>query len=175
MFPSNNFLALVRAYDPFTPPARSMEELRLQNQRLLDSLGDAVDYVSQLLKSVDLPPSVRQNRYDAVLSIIYDVGIEFFNTYMLPDIVVLLNGKRRVRLAITSLPAFADTLLPGIEAEARRRKMSNLSRRHFEAELFFGNVWFAIGRQKGAEPDSIVYAPYLIHPVLQFLMKGANQ
>ena len=172
MFPSTNFLALIRAYDLDSPVAKSRDEMRLYSQLLLDKVHDEIKALSSLFPKSAKSSVVQQNRFDALLSLAYDVGLDAFFASPLPDTVRCRMYKSHIRDAFCSLPEFNGTLRPEHRRQLALYSVPQLSRRQFEAELFFGNVFFTFGRTTSDNDGCFVFSSIVVHPIIQFMMRG---
>ena len=173
MSPSQNAMALIRAFDLNMPPAKDKESFRLQSQLFLDAVAPYTAAVASLLAGSDPRSLTTQNRFDALLSVAYDVGIEVLVDSALPGLLGRCVPKSAVSAAFLSIPAFEDTLRDELQEQMQCYRLPLLPRRHFELELFNGNVYFTIGRTRERD-GSIVYAPSVLHPMYRFLMVSAS-
>lgn len=170
MSPTLNFLALVRAFDLQTPPAESKEEMRLQSQAVLDDAAPLIKAVSSLFPKNTKNSVVQQSRFDALLSVAFDVGLDAFFCSPLPDTVRLRLSRNAVREAFLSLPEFDGTLRSELRDQLELYRMPLLSRRAYESELFLSRPCFTFGRTRFKGSDEIVYASSVIHPIVRFMM-----
>ena len=169
MFPSNNLLALVRAYDLFTPDVKSEEEFRMQSVLFLTDLEPYIKPVRCLFEGYDRKCKHLQNRFDALLSVAFDVGLDVLQSTSLPDLVMRDAPKQQVITAINSIPTFSGTMRQDIVLQMQRYGYPSLSRRQAEAELYCGRIYFSIGRSPDPVTGDIAYRPHVLHPFLRFL------
>ena len=174
LFPSQTVLALVRAFDLVTPPAATKEEFRCQSQLFIDSVIPYVDTVASLLEGCDMHRQSTQNRFDALLSVAYDVGIDVLMESALPELLSRRPSKSAVTAAFMSLPAYEEVLRDELVGQLALYKLPLLPRRRFEVELFYGNIYFAIGPTLDTAGNR-VYAASVLHPLYRFFYAVAGK
>ena len=172
MSPSYNFMALVRAYDLRTPLAADIKEMRVQAQTLLDNVAPLAKTISSLFSVNAKGSIVQQNRFDALLSVAYDVGLDTFFCSPLPDTVRCPMTKTAITSAFLSVPEFDSQLRPELRNQLLSYRIPLLPRRGFEAALFLNNIYFSFGRTMSPLEQEMVYAPYVLHPIVSFMMRG---
>ena len=171
MQPSNNLFALVRAYDHITQPAKTIEEFRTQSQCFLDEITHYANSIAPLFANNDKKANV-QSRYDATLSIVFDIGLDLFFDSGLPECIRNKTSKSTIRAAIESIPSPSCSLRPELEEQLTAYHIPLMSRRAIEVELFFGIPLFTIGRclsNADGKRGEIVYGVSVLHPFLRFL------
>ena len=172
MKPSNNLLAIVRAYDLMTPPAKTNEEFRLQSQLFLNDIMPYIKAINPLFQNGKRNPQQEQCQFDALLSVAFDIGLDLFFDSPLAAITPTTASKKKLREAFLSTPAFDDRLRPELMCQMKLYKMPPLSRRGIEFRLFIGAPTFTICRRLDPSGSkAIVYAPSVMHPLLQFLCR----
>ena len=173
MFASNNLFALISAYNLTMPPAKSLDEFRSQSQEFIFTIKPFVDELSALFRKKGKVSLKEQFQFDAFLSVAFDAGLELFFDSRLPGILNKPCGKRTILEAFTSVPEWEGTLRPALAKQMSLYRMPPLSRREIEMQLYIGAPTFAIGRCKDpSDPKSIVYAPSVMHPIIQFLCRS---
>lgn len=170
MKPSQNFIALMWAFNLSFPKSLSNGDLRQMEQSLLESVAYETAFVDTLLHGVkSTNPYNKQCRFDALLSIACDYGVDALTDTKLPSLIQSASARRDVVDAIMSIPAFGDTIRPELLPQIQQYKLISGSRRHFEAELYCGNVLFCIMPQRSSEGKK-VFAPTVLSPFYRFLL-----
>lgn len=172
MTPSMNLMALARAYDLTTPPAADRAQLRQQQQDFLTQIEPLIPIVEPFVGSKSKRGRDEQNAFDALLSVVLDIGIDaFIASPLLP---MLANGtsKREVLSAIKATPVRHGQLRPELETRLRQYRIVNPhdsipSRRHFEARLYKGFIHFAIAPFLGPDKKKC-FGPTVLHPLFLF-------
>ena len=188
MFPSNNLFALVRAYDLVTVPVREKEAFVGQGREFLCDIKPYADAITPLFARTNGKTKTRerksliQYRFDAMLSVAYDVGLEIFFDSALPSILQGRHSKRAIRDAFHSVPVCYGVMRPELEEQMRAYRMKVMQRREVEMFLFLGQPIFTIGRCReggGKRPDGgkggargIIYSVSVLHPLFQFLYRN---
>ncbi len=173
MKPSLNAMALVRAFDLITPSAEDKDAFRIQSQLFLDMAEYCVDAVASLVSQNDSHPQTVQDRFDALLSLACDVGIETLLESPIPPLLGKEVPKSLVCQAFLAIPAFEDTLRDELKEQLQQYRLPLMPRRRYELELFYGNVFFRIGRTVDCK-GAIVYAPSVLHPMYRFFMASSK-
>lgn len=181
-FPTKYFQALVMAYDPFTPLAESAEELEWQSMLLAQESEPLLEVVRPAFASTR-PDAASQCRFDALMSVAMDVGVEMLQSFPLLDLVAQGAPKSQVQRALMAMPECFGTLRPFLADELRSYGLPQHSRRYYEAQLYAGHVTFVVGRRlPPGEPtgtrvvterrDSYFrFGPSVLHPFLQFFCR----
>ncbi len=168
---SQNLFALIRAYDLDTPDVVSRDDFRVQSQHFINLAAPYEGAIGALVAHSALCNTpLAQFCFNALMSIAIDVGLDFLYLTSLPDLVTAGAGKKAISDAIRAIPAFSDRLRPTIADELKLYCQPCQPRRLVEADLFFGNVAYAIGRHKNAA-GQILYGPYALHPFFRFLSR----
>ena len=169
MRPSTNAFALVRVFDTMTPDADSKEMFREQSQSFIELTASIVEPITALFDTY-ANPERQGNRFNALVSLVSDCGIEVFMSSRLP---LLVSGKATsknlLREAFAEIPEFNSQIRPDIAEQLRRYRMPLFSRRHYEYELYNGNMFFTIGKTLNASKQ-IVYAPSVLHPIFRWML-----
>ena len=172
MRPSNNLFALIKAYDTNYSPAKDLKEFRTQSQLFLDEIEPYCHTVNRAMGKTSRADCGRQNHFDAMVSIAYDMGLDLFNATKLPALACGMASNAAMRHTRLALPCFNNTLRNELAESMRQYNMEYHSRRELEYKLWCGQPVFTIGRTKIG--DRIVFAPSVLHPVYSFLMALAN-
>ena len=160
------------AYALTTPPAKSKEEFRAQGQLFLEQTRPFAAAIEPLFRKNDKKSDIVQQRFDALLSVAYDIGLDSFFDSSLPKIATSRHSKHTVREAFAEVPAVDDVIRTDLAEQMRQYKMPSLTRREIEHQLFLGNPVLTIGRCKDPSGSgAIVYAPTVMHPIMQFLCR----
>ena len=166
---SQNLFALFLAYDLLTPDVDTNDDFRDLSQLFIDK---AAPYERSLSRVFDTPAMrgnpMGQFHFDVLLSIAMDVGIDFLYLTKLPDLVTQNAGKTAIHNAIRSIPSFTDILRPDLVDELSYYHLPIKPRRLFEAELYSGKLYFAVGRHKNLD-GTIHFGPYVLNPFYHFL------
>ena len=173
MKPSNNLFALVRAYDTVTPPAHDKDEMILQSQSFLMMMEPYAKAITPLFENYTKKSPAVQNRFDAVMSIASDIGLDFLFATDLPDAVRRQAGKSDIRAAIHSIPEFCGMMRPELQEQMKLYGIRQSTRRSVEFDLFYGLTLFTFGRTK--IEGEIVYAPYVLHPFFRFMQQTSSK
>lgn len=173
MSPSNNLFALVSAYDLTRPPAVSKEDLREQGQLFLNELMPYIDAIQPLVKKCSRSSESLQCRFDALLCVSYDAGLDLFFDSRLPSLVNTSCSKGKLLEAFNDIPVMNGILRPELEKQMRLYKMPICPRRENEMRLFIGAPIFTFGRCKDPScHNRIIYGTSVMHPLLQFLSRS---
>lgn len=166
---TQNIFALVWAFNPSIPPAESKKQLRQMERSFLESVSPLMDIVSEIFKGVKTTnPFNLQCRREAMLSILYDCGIDVFLQSGVTGLILSGASRREIAHAICDIPAMGNTIRPSLLPQLEKYSIMPLDRRHFEAELYNGNIFFTISLQLDEEGRR-VYAPAVISPFYRFL------
>ena len=163
-------MAIVLAFNQNMEPAQSLEQFRCQSQELLMNVELCMDVVLPLVKDSSLKTNL-QCRYDSLLSLAFDVGVDCFLSSQIPSLLSRSASKSEIKNAFLSLPAFEADLRPDLVVQLRQYRMPLLSRRAFEYELFCGVVSFAIDTSGRGRYG---FEPYVLDPFFRFLMSAAR-
>ena len=148
-----------------------IKEMRVQAQILLDDVAPLAKTISSLFSGNSKGSVVQQNRFDALLSVAYDAGLDAFFCSPLPDTVRCPMTKTAITAAFLSVPEFDSQLRPELKQQLLSYRVPLLSRRGFEAALFFNNIYFSFGRTVSPMEQEMIYAPYVLHPIVSFMMR----
>ena len=179
MKPSLYFMAIVFAYDEQTPPANDKKEFMQQSQMLLDGVEPLLAPVQELVLSHGgMRNRGKQNndmmqfRFDALLSIAYDIGIDALEASPMASLNDARPARKKLRDAFLALPSLSFTLREDLPAQLKTYKLPLLPRQMYAYHLYCGTPFFMIGRTPTDKPEGshIVYAPYVLHPIIQFMM-----
>lgn len=173
MTPSQNLYTLIMAYDITNKAVFDTDEMRSLMQQINERLMPCMDIVTSVLANYPSDKVQTQNRFDALLSIADDVGIELFVDSPLPRLVERHASKTAIREAIMNIPTLDGTLRTELEMQMKRygiiRKDSPIAcRRFFEAELFNGRYYFSITRVAG-HGNQRTFSVSVLHPLITFL------
>ncbi len=174
MRPSNYLYALVRAYDNNTQPVGTIEEFRQQSRDFAEQIMPYAQAVGDdLFGHESRGDCTLQCRYDALVSIAYDMGLDLFYATKLPEMVRQHACNKHIKQAILATPSFNDTLRDDLLQQLSLYRLEALPRRMVEYKLYCGEPLFTIGRTK--QNGQIVFAPSVLHPVYTFLTALANK
>lgn len=172
MLPTMNLMAMVRAYDPATPYAQNRKELRQQIHQFLSQIEPLLPVVESLTVNLGKKHPKKQFKFDALLSIAFDMGIDSFMKSPLPELISVEAPKKDIMAAIESTPKQSSILRPELVEQLYQYRLVKEgfpipSRRHYEALLFDGVIHFAIGPTQ--TPDGTkAFGPLVLHPFFLF-------
>ncbi len=170
MTPSLNFMAIVLAFRNNCEHVESLEQFRCLSQELLLDVKPCVDVVLPLVKTSSSKANV-QCRFDSLLSLAFDVGVDAFLSSVIPSLLLHSVSKAEMKKAFITIPAFEPDLRPNLVMQLKSYRMPLLSRRAYEYELFCGTASFAIDASGRGRYG---FEPYVLDPFFRFLMSAAR-
>lgn len=167
MNPSLFSYAIVRAFDPETPPTASKEEFAMQCELFNRAVEPFLPDLSALVADAQVPSRNRQKLFDALVSVAHDASPDVLFSSDLPEVLKQRHSKRMLRDAFEAIPSFYSVMRPDVEATLANYRMPLMERRYYEYFLATGCAFLMIGRTR--LDGEIVYSPHALHPLLQWL------
>lgn len=180
MKPTTLSFALSMAFNPDWHDLTTVAEYRQCQKNFSTDLRDGVAYLNQLLRQYPVPAKNPQRLFDALVSVIYDIGLDNFDHSTIPDAIMHYTPSN-IKSALRNTPTFNDTVSPVIAPHCQKLRVPTSDRRLFEISLLHLPPFFLSGRthrppsstptNQPTTPPTIVYAPYPLHPIQRWFFK----